>query len=101
MQTIKIDKRVKYNDVFTLWSAINKNYNIDFKILDTVINTATKNKYLVLEFSKGYQSINIETLEDICNLLQNSYPKSEYKIKVRQYKYAPEQKQNILLALCK
>ena len=101
MRIIKTDRRIKYNDVFTLWSAIDKNYNIDFNILDTVIDTVTKNKYLVLEFTKGYKTVNIETLENICNLLQNSYPKSEYKIRVRQYRYAPEQKQNILLALCK
>lgn len=101
MDVIKVNKKQKYNSVFTLWSAIDKRYNIDFNVLETVMNTVTKNKYLVLQFTKGYKDVDIETLENICTLLKDSYPKSEYKIRVRQYKYAPEIKQNVLLALCK
>ena len=101
MKAIKIDKRIKYNNVFTLWSALDSKYNYDFSVLETVQNTVTKQKYLVLRFTKGYKQVNVETLENICTLLQTSYPKSEFKIRVRQYRYAPEQKEDVLFALCK
>lgn len=101
MDVIKIDKKQKYNSVFTLRSAIDKRYNIDFSVLGMIVNTVTKKNYLVLEFKKGYDKVNIETLEKICTLLQTSYPRSEFKIKVRQYKHASEIKENVLLALCK
>lgn len=101
MKPIKTNKKIKYNDVFTLWSALNARYQLEFKVLETVQNTVTKNKYLVLEFTKGYRKVDIETLEKVCNVLQASYPKSEFKIRKRQYKYAPEITQDVLLALCK
>ena len=100
MDIIKIDKRKKFNDVFTLWSAIDSKYQLDFNVLETVQNTVTKRKYLVLEFTRGYKKVDIETLEIIRNVLQASYPKSEFKIG-RQYKHEPEIRQDVLLALCK
>lgn len=57
MNIIKTDKRIKYNDIFTLRIAFDKKYNIDFNILETIINTYTKKRYLVLEVKQGYNKV--------------------------------------------
>ena len=101
MKQIISDKRQKYNSAFTIWKALDCRLGLDFKILGMEINRIIKRNFLVLKFMEGYKDVSFETLENICTLLQNSYPNSEFKVEVRQCKYIPEQKENVLLALCR